>query len=191
MCGTDLVHVAISLRACYAVCGTELAYGTASLCDIKYWPCVCCCPPTLCAVLSSCMQVWKACVGEHVRRNGLSAMSRGASGMPCPILLRACYAMSGTDLARGAISLRTAYDMSGTSPIVLRASYARSGTDLAYCALPGVSVGGCIAWYQVRYLPTQYSILRYGVWCATGLRACYAKSGTAIAHGAVPRAVLA
>eukprot|EP00961_Rhodomonas_salina_P166468 2243224-Rhodomonas_salina.2 len=27
VCGTGLAHVAISLRACYWVCGTELAYG--------------------------------------------------------------------------------------------------------------------------------------------------------------------
>eukprot|EP00961_Rhodomonas_salina_P154159 2076502-Rhodomonas_salina.1 len=71
------------------------------------------------------------------------------------ISLRACYAMSGTDIGYIAIGLRTCYAMSGTelayatcpvrcpvlrqrtvvkSAMCLRACYAMSGTDMAYAA---------------------------------------------------------
>eukprot|EP00961_Rhodomonas_salina_P008361 113604-Rhodomonas_salina.1 len=57
----------------------------------------------------------------------------GVYGATC---LRACYAISGTDLLCIAICLRNCYAMSGTDllsiVICLRACYAMSGTDLAY-----------------------------------------------------------
>eukprot|EP00961_Rhodomonas_salina_P082023 1103091-Rhodomonas_salina.1 len=47
-----------------------------------------------------------------------------------PILLRACYAMSGTDTRYGAILLRTYYAMSGTDIAPARLCYAMPGTDM-------------------------------------------------------------
>eukprot|EP00961_Rhodomonas_salina_P139218 1873633-Rhodomonas_salina.1 len=50
--------------------------------------------------------------------------------------LRACYAMSGTDIAYGATCLRACYAVSGTDmahgAVCLGACYAMSGTDIAY-----------------------------------------------------------
>eukprot|EP00961_Rhodomonas_salina_P174149 2348233-Rhodomonas_salina.1 len=48
------------------------------------------------------------------------------------ILLHACYAMSGTDLACGPILLHACYAMSGTHSVWLRACYAMPGTDVGY-----------------------------------------------------------
>eukprot|EP00961_Rhodomonas_salina_P073203 983480-Rhodomonas_salina.2 len=54
------------------------------------------------------------------------------------ISLRACYAMSGTDLANDDVSLCACYAMSGTEiaygAISLRACYTMPSTDLAYGA---------------------------------------------------------
>eukprot|EP00961_Rhodomonas_salina_P170774 2302444-Rhodomonas_salina.2 len=52
------------------------------------------------------------------------------------VCLRGCYAMSGTDIARGAVCLRTCYAMSGTDiahgAFCLRGCYAMSGTERGY-----------------------------------------------------------
>eukprot|EP00961_Rhodomonas_salina_P183139 2472361-Rhodomonas_salina.1 len=64
-------------------------------------------------------------------------ITRATSGRSATCL-RACYALSGTDLAHGATCLRACYALSGTdlacTCIGLRACYALSGTDLAYAA---------------------------------------------------------
>eukprot|EP00961_Rhodomonas_salina_P100330 1349414-Rhodomonas_salina.6 len=51
------------------------------------------------------------------------------------IVLRALYAMSGTDLAYGVTILRPSYAMSGTDMgHGLRPAYAMSGTEIGYAA---------------------------------------------------------
>eukprot|EP00961_Rhodomonas_salina_P092859 1249926-Rhodomonas_salina.1 len=68
------------------------------------------------------------------------------------IRLRACYAISGTDIAYGAVRLRACYAIPGTNlaygairllayAFGLRACYAMSSTDLAYGATPRPSTG--------------------------------------------------
>eukprot|EP00961_Rhodomonas_salina_P171017 2305774-Rhodomonas_salina.7 len=68
------------------------------------------------------------------------SLHRRPSGFQVPISLRTCYAMSGTDLAYGAICLRACYAVSGTDvgdgATCLRACYAMSGTDLKRMVLP-------------------------------------------------------
>eukprot|EP00961_Rhodomonas_salina_P082964 1114987-Rhodomonas_salina.1 len=65
----------------------------------------------------------------HVRQLGL---------VSCPILLRACYAITGTHLA--GIVLRACYAITGThlAGIVLRAGYAVPSTHLVGAVLPGL-----------------------------------------------------
>eukprot|EP00961_Rhodomonas_salina_P002513 35013-Rhodomonas_salina.1 len=68
----------ILLRACYAMSGTDIAYGAmALLCDVRYWHGVCCYLPTL---------AMRCLVLTH------------------RIMLRIAYAMYGTDIS--AIVLR-------------------------------------------------------------------------------------
>eukprot|EP00961_Rhodomonas_salina_P012744 171753-Rhodomonas_salina.3 len=59
--------------------------------------------------------------------------------VPVPILLRGCYAMSGTDLARMLLPGRSGWAVRYLRPMVLRVCYAVFGTDVVYGALlPGV-----------------------------------------------------
>eukprot|EP00961_Rhodomonas_salina_P046761 627376-Rhodomonas_salina.7 len=137
VCGAEIAYGAASLRACYAMCGTEPArmvwyqLGTELARTVWY-------QPMRCAVLSE--RVWFCtsalctrglCYGgryQRLPRPG-SAYALASDGKPLELklgmhsgtnryLLRACCAMSGTDLACGATSLP--------------ASYAMSGIDLAY-----------------------------------------------------------
>eukprot|EP00961_Rhodomonas_salina_P032704 441000-Rhodomonas_salina.5 len=76
----------------------------------------------------------------------LSAYARGVRCAPRlvrpPICLRASYAVSGTDIAYGAICLRACYAMSACSASCLQACYPTSGTDLAYGATRAATIGG-------------------------------------------------
>eukprot|EP00961_Rhodomonas_salina_P291122 3931719-Rhodomonas_salina.1 len=80
-----------------------------------------------------------------------------SDSMSC-YLLRACYAMPGTDISSGATAYQGAMRFSSTDTphgsIALHACYPVSGTDLAYGSI--------------------------------GLCACYAVSGTDVAYGALP-----
>eukprot|EP00961_Rhodomonas_salina_P171013 2305774-Rhodomonas_salina.3 len=113
---------AMGLRACYAMSGTDLAYGVTSgvrlsgACEErKRWRGTA--PPPIC--LGTC---YAMSVGEkHVLMQPCQ--------VPYPSGLRACYAMSGTDLAYAAICLRACYAVSGTD-------LAMPGTDLAYAVMP-------------------------------------------------------
>eukprot|EP00961_Rhodomonas_salina_P305175 3941890-Rhodomonas_salina.1 len=122
--------------------------------------------------------------------------------VPFPIGLRACYAMSGTDIACAAMVLRACYAMSGTdllsyhpTCLLLRdARHAVCGTELAY----GAMGCPCVGRETVRLLnqllvkpPSQtYLPMRlvkpiclcacYGMSGAT----CYAMSGTNLPYGA-------
>eukprot|EP00961_Rhodomonas_salina_P142866 1923228-Rhodomonas_salina.2 len=66
---------------------------------------------------------------------GVERDYEGCVQVGVPISLRACYVMSGADLAHGAISLRDCYVLSGTDAsydaVCLRACYVLSGTDIA------------------------------------------------------------
>eukprot|EP00961_Rhodomonas_salina_P261626 3535963-Rhodomonas_salina.3 len=100
-----------------------------ALCDVRYWRSVRC----------------DAMSGTRRMTRGSKRSSSSRPQPPrvsSPISLRACYAISGTGIAYGAISLRACYAISGTDlaygAISLRACYAMSGTDLAY----GASSGG-------------------------------------------------
>eukprot|EP00961_Rhodomonas_salina_P062130 834044-Rhodomonas_salina.1 len=83
------------LRACYAMSGTDIAYGATTrgvptrARSIRVWsvpsPYAC---ATRCPILTS--------------------------RIVCAIPLRVCYTMSGTDIAHGATCLRVCYAMSGT-----------------------------------------------------------------------------
>eukprot|EP00961_Rhodomonas_salina_P290947 3931374-Rhodomonas_salina.2 len=92
--------------------------------------------PTPCPVLTSRMVL----PGHYGQRDTVAADCAGMS-------LCACYAMPGTDTARGAIGLRPCYAMPGTDTergaIGLRACYAMPGTDVA----SGATRPGC---YPVR-----------------------------------------
>eukprot|EP00961_Rhodomonas_salina_P083035 1115711-Rhodomonas_salina.5 len=121
--------------------GTALCFATrcpvltyALLCDVWYWPMLSfaisgtdLCVATRCPVLSKRIRLWTS------QANATREL------VCCSIMLRACYAMSGTDTAyQSAIYLRTCYAMSGTDraedDICLRVWYAMSGTDRAYAA---------------------------------------------------------
>eukprot|EP00961_Rhodomonas_salina_P134844 1813766-Rhodomonas_salina.1 len=140
----------MNTRMLCAVCGTEIAYAAVLRARYPY-------DPTKRGTTETGHGTETARVrsGKRTRRRGcgrrLSASCRHA------ISLRACYAMSGTEIPYDAISLRACYAMSGTEipygDISLRACYAMSGTEI-----------------------------RYG---AISLRACYAMSGTEIPYGTI------
>eukprot|EP00961_Rhodomonas_salina_P041535 559058-Rhodomonas_salina.1 len=127
----------LRIRACYAMPGTDVAYGTSGNARQQY-----------CRKVSSAISL-RACYT-------MSGTDRACGA----IGLRACYATSGTDLACGATSACTQCEVGavtetrwegngewgggegrtecvqcpGRGPIVLRACYALSGTDMAYGA---------------------------------------------------------
>eukprot|EP00961_Rhodomonas_salina_P255356 3451114-Rhodomonas_salina.6 len=138
MSGTDFGYGTTSLRACYATSSTEIACGcyqpTGLLPNVRYpyWH-------SLSALLSyrptgllrtdlayNATSTMLATSGTELAYGATRgpATADGLGGTESAICLRACYAMSGTDLAYGTMSA-----------ICLRASYAISGTDLAYGAI--------------------------------------------------------
>eukprot|EP00961_Rhodomonas_salina_P103864 1397516-Rhodomonas_salina.2 len=141
MCGTDVSYAATSLRTAYAIPGTDILYAATRLStvlrrhQVRY-------PPTRCLVLGKRMllfgyamsgtdlAVWCYAVsGTDLARMRLY---QGSQHRLCPyyppyalrhttlpIILRASYAMSGTDLEDARC-------------VVL--PYAMSGTDMAFAA---------------------------------------------------------
>eukprot|EP00961_Rhodomonas_salina_P172601 2327690-Rhodomonas_salina.1 len=124
MSGTGIPHGATCLRACSAMSGAGVAYGTAGLRDVRigsHYPC--------CADIAYA----RAAVDVEAIQCDVLAVNPA-------ICLRERYAISGTDIAYVAISPRAPYGMPGTDiaygAISLRASYAMPGTDIAYGAMP-------------------------------------------------------
>eukprot|EP00961_Rhodomonas_salina_P008786 119595-Rhodomonas_salina.2 len=131
------------------MCSTELAYAaTLALCDVRYLASVC-----------------RYDVLHDVRRS-------------YAISLRACYALSGTDLAYAAICLRVCYTLARTDlakgAIGLRdvrfasslcACYAMSGTRIAYFDLPYAMPGTVIAYAgrTLRYCRAEPAHLSVGL----------------------------
>eukprot|EP00961_Rhodomonas_salina_P102024 1372238-Rhodomonas_salina.6 len=140
--------------------------------------------------------------------------ARPMGTMPA-ILLRARYAMSGTEIAYGAACLRMHYTMPGTDlgyaatrrirmgkcgcfhragsfpAIVLRAPYAMSGTDICYtippfpCDMSGTDVGHTAVFLHV---PDEVSCTDI---CYTATTICvpYDMSGTDVGYAATRRGV--
>eukprot|EP00961_Rhodomonas_salina_P025390 342133-Rhodomonas_salina.1 len=111
--------------------GTEIAY--ACVLAVRLWYCdrVCAllryaavwyCDGVWCVLLCGCLVLKWRMVCATRRYQQPHAASEPSYGQLCSSMLRVCYAMSGTDLARGAVGIRTRYVM--------------SGTDLAYAVLP-------------------------------------------------------
>eukprot|EP00961_Rhodomonas_salina_P275524 3722609-Rhodomonas_salina.1 len=114
---------------------------------------------TRCPILASVWCYALSGTGTAPRRMVLA----GERDVRSPICLRACYAVSGTFVAFGAMSLRACYAVSGTGvafgAMNLRACYAVSGNGAAY----GATKSGIVR--HVRYW--------HGVWCCR-----YAMFGT-------------
>eukprot|EP00961_Rhodomonas_salina_P236152 3191622-Rhodomonas_salina.4 len=95
------------------------------------------------------------------------------------IVLRASYAMPGTDLAYGDIGLRVCYAMSGTDlvfgDIALRLCYGMSDTDIAYDTPARVIIE---TFPSLMFEENQVAF-------PTSLRACYAMPGTEMAYGCI------
>eukprot|EP00961_Rhodomonas_salina_P185024 2498234-Rhodomonas_salina.5 len=106
--------------------------------------------------------------------------------------LRACYAMSGTELAYAATSALArrvcGCQASRSAPLPayrLATRSPKSGTDIAYAAICLRAVRYCHS--VCCYLPGTVM----GVASYRGLRACYAMSGTEVAYAATSGACLA
>eukprot|EP00961_Rhodomonas_salina_P132036 1777522-Rhodomonas_salina.1 len=116
--------------------------------------------------------------------------------------LRACYAMSGTDLGYAAIGLRACYAMSGTdlayATIGLCVCYAMSGTDLAYAAPASTIVSatrGTTAptrGYRPSRRRSFYLIFVVdGSGCSLLAASCYARPGTNVRYAPTRRSASA
>eukprot|EP00961_Rhodomonas_salina_P235117 3177848-Rhodomonas_salina.6 len=122
---TDLCAVPIYLRAFGTEIGCMFCLPSRTLSVAWYWPMVWCVyayvPATQCPVL-------------------IYGMVSTYPSPPQHVVLRACYAMSGTDLVYAAISLR--------------ACYALSGTDLT-CGAPSLCATISLRKVVFPYLPTR------------------------------------
>eukprot|EP00961_Rhodomonas_salina_P018006 242128-Rhodomonas_salina.5 len=133
------VCCAMFLRACHAMSGTEIAYGATRAAVCRLYAAT----PGL---ERDPDYPWHAHVAGHApylptRWPIISAGPAGGEGVR-GILLRLCYALSGTDKAYGAILLRLCYALSGTDiaygvPDIAYGTSccAISGTDIAYPAI--------------------------------------------------------
>eukprot|EP00961_Rhodomonas_salina_P250447 3385885-Rhodomonas_salina.6 len=204
MSGTDVPYAAICLRKCYAKSGTEIVYtATPLLRDAR-------------TELAYAATTFYAMCGYAATSSNTQHCIWSTTDATCqrykdPICRRACYAMSGTEIAylstrvlcgirycaRGATT--TGLLARVPSPTLLRACCAMSGTDLRLCcyAFPtrcpvGASrlVGpGAISLFSYAYaVPCAGMVLPghgYGEhFPAIALRACYGMSGTERAYGA-------
>eukprot|EP00961_Rhodomonas_salina_P254537 3439565-Rhodomonas_salina.4 len=178
------VKSASGLRSCYAMSGTELAYGTSGLharyvmsgtdtayaatrrmrsgryCSTRCFPvcsAICLCTRCYLPTHTRCYaQYWPRCTVLPGEQEVEQLREEMGRG------LRACYVMPGTDIAYGAVSLH--------------ACYAMPCTDIAHGV---VCLGACYAmpdyvgeFAEQRSVPT-----------AISLRARYAMSGTELAYG--------
>eukprot|EP00961_Rhodomonas_salina_P160564 2161741-Rhodomonas_salina.5 len=137
----------MSLRGCYAMSGTDIAYAAArsmrrSLRSRAYGP-----THTLCDVCIGLYDGWHwhavsvyASTGPDTADQPMRCLAPLPPAVCSAISLRACYAMSDTDLAYGAVNLRAQCDVRRLSkryripPMVLCCRYAMSGAKLAYAA---------------------------------------------------------
>eukprot|EP00961_Rhodomonas_salina_P068955 925982-Rhodomonas_salina.2 len=112
-----------SLHTCYAVSGTDLAYGAASYAlAIR------------CAALADEIRAAGNLIDDpEVVHVWCYAMSGTNIAWYCDIVW--CYAMSGTDIAHGARSRRACRDQVGYA-IGLRMRYAVAGTEIGYRTMP-------------------------------------------------------
>eukprot|EP00961_Rhodomonas_salina_P301669 3940563-Rhodomonas_salina.1 len=124
------------LRCCYAMCGTELAYGaTLLLRDVWYWASVWCyAAATRCAVLS-----WRMLHQEQTERAEQWGSSLEALRMFLRLHSEWWDAMSGTELAYGGMRGVGAIARVGHDTKLRRllqvSSSAMSGTDMPYRAI--------------------------------------------------------
>eukprot|EP00961_Rhodomonas_salina_P185022 2498234-Rhodomonas_salina.3 len=157
--------------------GTARYPPTRFLRDVRYWHTVCTRPGTglACAAIGL-----RACyaVSAYAATSALGVLGGGyGQAARCrgtlPIFLRPSYPMSGTGIAHGAICLRACYALSGTEiadaarcrgtpPISLRASYLMSDTGIPYACYARPDIASS----------------------AICLQACYALSGTDVAYAA-------
>eukprot|EP00961_Rhodomonas_salina_P303054 3941078-Rhodomonas_salina.6 len=165
--GTELAYGATRARVrCYAMSGTEVAYGMTREKrklheEVSAYGCAMRCPVlrkrmVLCGVRFPSLSAWRG-------RNQVS------------ISLRACYAMSGTDIAYGAISLRACYAMSGTGTFLSAYPFATRRPVLTQ-RLSAYARATRSANLVLTTDPASIS-----------LRGCYAESGTDIAYGATEK----
>eukprot|EP00961_Rhodomonas_salina_P003929 54166-Rhodomonas_salina.1 len=130
-CGLGTRGCAITLRACYAVCGTELAYA-AMRCPVLSWRTLLCgvrrmsrmldAPPSFSPSPSSPFSPSPEYAAAAAAGGG-GGGERGRAGGGI-----ACYAVSGTELAYPATRCAVLTDRR------LRMSYALRGTELGYAA---------------------------------------------------------
>eukprot|EP00961_Rhodomonas_salina_P083016 1115479-Rhodomonas_salina.2 len=100
---------------------------------------------------------------------------------PGPISLRACYALSGTDLACGAgIYLRACYALSGTDLAHAAAMLAAFHMDFAAGAQPVEDFAAHVRSATPTCLRACYAMPGTDL----ALRTCYAMRGTELAYGA-------
>eukprot|EP00961_Rhodomonas_salina_P152556 2053247-Rhodomonas_salina.3 len=151
------VNSAMCLRAYYAMSGTDLAYAVLSAYGVTTRCPVLTSPYGATSLLSRWLPTAFAVEGEEEKGEGgrwteeeLEEACREAVRLFAGTVLRACYAMPGTDLAYGGSSLRARYAISGTG-IAYGASSLQAGCVV--CGT-GLAFGGTV------------------------LRACYAMSGT-------------
>eukprot|EP00961_Rhodomonas_salina_P140102 1885436-Rhodomonas_salina.2 len=129
--------------------GTEIGYAAAYLlCDVRYWYRLGAVRYRQCLVQRCIVLRVRYAMSGAEREYGAYAATRLLDGRRAgAIRLPTCYAMSGTDVAYAAMSLRACYAMSSadtaSGPMSLRSCYAVSGSDLAYAAI--CSLRACYA----------------------------------------------
>eukprot|EP00961_Rhodomonas_salina_P003023 41540-Rhodomonas_salina.1 len=125
---------------------------------------------------------WLTTTDTECNSGGILAYLSTPEGVSCRIELRTPYAMSESGIVYGAIVLRACYAVSGTEtgyaatqhPVLkYRLCYYQADT---FNLSPGSSLRACYAMF-----------ITHRVCSAITLRACYAMSGTHLAYGAIRR----
>eukprot|EP00961_Rhodomonas_salina_P245193 3313147-Rhodomonas_salina.1 len=143
MPGTALPHTSsvLALRMQLRYCPTRVLCDARyyaviwcyeALCDVRYSAMVCCY-----ALAMRCPCSFRSLAWARLSRS--RALSPYALATRCPVLiyrnaisLRACYAMSCTDVMFGTIGLRACYALPGTDILHAATTYAMPGTERAY-----------------------------------------------------------
>eukprot|EP00961_Rhodomonas_salina_P026764 361602-Rhodomonas_salina.1 len=185
----------IVLRACYAMSGTDIAYGAIWLCNVRYWPRRFCYLPTrvLCAMcgtgtaygFSRALRC-PAMSGTDIPYGAMSGTDIAYGSVLNPMVLSAyalatrcpSAAISGTDIAHGAICLRGRYAKSGTDiayGFTTRGEYGSGQVPCALCL-------HCIIKYEKPHF--QYNLYQECGHAMSGTDPTYCMiSGTEIAYG--------